>query len=65
MSEVNLSQLLGGKSFTVPCTLFHNRYRVNNQLQTGWKPVHTQLTMDFVALNHTLVLGGHIELVCD
>ena len=28
MLEVDLSQLLGGKSFTIPCTLFHNGYRV-------------------------------------
>ena len=28
MLEVDLSQLLGGKSFTVLCTLFHNGYRV-------------------------------------
>jgi hypothetical protein len=28
MLEVNLSQLLGGKSFTMLCTLFRNRYRV-------------------------------------
>ena len=28
MLEVNLSQLLGGKSFTMPCTLFRNGYRV-------------------------------------
>ena len=28
MLEVNLSQLLGGKSFTIPCTLFRNRYKV-------------------------------------
>jgi hypothetical protein len=28
MSEVDLSQLLGGKSFTVPCTLFRNGYGV-------------------------------------
>ena len=28
MSEVDLSQLLGGKSFTMPCTLFRNGYRV-------------------------------------
>ena len=28
MSEVDLSQLLGGKSFTVLCTLFRNGYRV-------------------------------------
>jgi hypothetical protein len=28
MSEVDLSQLLGGKSFTMLCTLFHNEYRV-------------------------------------
>ena len=28
MLEVDLSQLLGGKSFTILCTLFHNRYRV-------------------------------------
>ena len=28
MLEVDLSQLLGGKSFIVPCTLFRNGYRV-------------------------------------
>ena len=28
MSEVDLSQLLGGKSFTVPCTLIRNGYGV-------------------------------------
>jgi hypothetical protein len=28
MSKVDLSQLLGGKSFTILCTLFRNRYRV-------------------------------------
>jgi hypothetical protein len=28
MLEVNLSQLLGGKSFTILCTLFRNGYRV-------------------------------------
>ena len=28
MLEVDLSQLLGGKSFTIPCTLFHNGYGV-------------------------------------
>jgi hypothetical protein len=28
MSEVDLSQLLGGKSFTIPCTLFRNGYGV-------------------------------------
>ena len=28
MLEVDLSQLLGGKSFTILCTLFHNGYRV-------------------------------------
>ena len=28
MSEVDLSQLLGGKSFTMLCTLFRNGYRV-------------------------------------
>jgi hypothetical protein len=28
MLEVDLSQLLGGKSFTVTCTLFRNGYRV-------------------------------------
>ena len=28
MSEVDLSRLLSGKSFTTLCTLFHNRYRV-------------------------------------
>ena len=29
MSEVDLSRLLGGKSFTIPCTLSRNRCRVN------------------------------------
>ena len=28
MLEVDLSQLLGGKSFTMPCALFRNGYRV-------------------------------------
>jgi hypothetical protein len=28
MLEVDLSQLLGGKSFTILCTLFRNGYRV-------------------------------------
>ena len=28
MLEVDLSQLLGGKSFTMLCTLFYNRYEV-------------------------------------
>ena len=28
MSKVDLSQLLGGKSFTILCTLLHNGYRV-------------------------------------
>ena len=28
MLEVNLSQLLGEKSFTIPCTLFRNGYGV-------------------------------------
>jgi hypothetical protein len=28
MLEVNLSWLMGGKSFTIPCTLSCNRYRV-------------------------------------
>ena len=29
MSKVNLSQLLGRKSFTIPCTLSCNRCKVN------------------------------------
>ena len=29
MSEVDLSRLLGGKSFTILCTLSRNRCRVN------------------------------------
>jgi predicted aspartyl protease len=29
MTEVDLSRLLGGKSFTIPCTLYRNGYGVN------------------------------------
>ena len=29
MSEVDLSRLMGGKSFTIPCTLSRNGCRVN------------------------------------
>ena len=35
MLEVDLSQLLGGKSFTMPCTLFHNGYRVTTTALTN------------------------------
>jgi hypothetical protein len=28
MSEVDLSRLIGGKSFTIPCILSRNKYKV-------------------------------------
>jgi hypothetical protein len=28
MLYINLGQLIGGKSCTIPCTLFHNKYQV-------------------------------------
>jgi hypothetical protein len=28
MLHINLGQLIGGKSCTIPCTLFHNKYQV-------------------------------------
>ena len=28
MSHINLGRLVGGKSCTIPCTLFHNKYQV-------------------------------------
>ena len=35
MSEVDLSRLLGGKSFTILCTLSRNRCRVNTTTLTN------------------------------
>jgi len=37
MSYINLSQLLGGKSFTILYTLYHNRCRVNTTTLTNFK----------------------------
>jgi hypothetical protein len=37
MLEVDLSQLLGGKSFTVLCTLFRNGYRVTTTALADFK----------------------------
>ena len=63
MLEVDLSQLLGGKSFTIPCTLFRNGYRVTTTTLANSRANAFALLNTKCAKNISKFLNTPIEIL--